>query len=79
MPKFESIFGKPWQKSWTAWGIVVWTAVLSAQAKGLIPQGTVESLANVFHSGTDALAAGSTAAEYIGTALIVLGIRRAQN
>ena len=63
----QFFFGKPWQESWTAWGVVAYagitTVVTGIGAMNLLSPETVAS-ANV-------------ALEKIGAVAIALGLRRA--
>lgn len=76
---FASIFGKPWFKSMTAWGLVGYGGIGSAQAMGLIPQGTAETVSGAMSSATEAMGSLADALQGLSAGLIALGIRRAAN
>ncbi len=60
-----NIFGKNWYQSFTAWGVVLFSAAKGAEQTGLLPPGVADSLLDF--------------GQAIGAMLIALGIRKAAN
>lgn len=63
----ESIFGKPWFKSMTAWGLVLWVATLAgseaACSSSLLQPDTCQAIQAI--------------SEKVSAVLVALGIRKA--
>jgi len=74
---FESLIGKPFVKSFTMWGMVAIGAVRSAEALGLVSPGTSVLTDGVAQQASGIFDALGQAANAVGGALVVLGLRRA--
>ena len=75
----NAIFNKPWTKSLTAWGVVIYAGIGSAQGSGLLPEGTAETVSAAMASATEVAGSIADTLQGVGALLVVLGLRKAAN